>query len=267
MSSDDAVTGTPPALVTKSLMAGYGDVPIVHGVDIEVGVGRVTAVVGPNGAGKSTLLKAMLGIVKVMGGQVLLGDEDITGRGLERLARIGIGYVPQVDDVFDSLRVSENLAMGGYLLDKRTRAERVEQVLDIFPALRSKLRRYVGSMSGGERKMTALARALMLSPTVLILDEPTAGLSPALTSVVLDEQVRVLADRGNAMLLVEQKAQAALQMADWAYVMLAGRVAKSAPAADVLSDPAMGELFLGGTTRATPPAPTTPTPNGSEVRS
>ena len=154
----------------------------MHGVDIDVAGGRVTAVVGPNGAGKSTLLKAILGIARVMDGQILLDGQDVTGRGLEQLARRGVGYVPQVDDVFDSMRVSENLAMGGYLLDKRTRAERFEQVLDIFPDLRGKLRRYVGSMSGGERKMTALARALMLEPSVLILDEPTAGLSPALTS-------------------------------------------------------------------------------------
>lgn len=244
-------TDATAALTTKSLVAGYGDVRVVHGVDITVASGKVTAVVGPNGAGKSTLLKAILGIAKVMSGQVLLGGRDVTSSGLEHLARQGVGYVPQVDDVFDTLRVSENLSMGGYLLDKRTRAERIEQVLDIFPDLKKKLRRYVGSMSGGERKMTALARALMLSPTVLILDEPTAGLSPALTEVVLTEQVRVLADRGNSLLLVEQKAHAALQISDWAYVMIGGQVAKSCQAADVLADPAMGEQFLGGTTRPT----------------
>jgi branched-chain amino acid transport system ATP-binding protein len=244
-------TNAPAALTTKSLVAGYGDVRVVHGVDITVASGNVTAVVGPNGAGKSTLLKAILGIAKVMSGQVLLGSRDVTSSGLEHLARQGVGYVPQVDDVFDTLRVSENLSMGGYLLDKRTRAERIEQVLDIFPDLKNKLRRYVGSMSGGERKMTALARALMLSPTVLILDEPTAGLSPALTDVVLTEQVRVLANRGNSLLLVEQKARAALQISDWAYVMIGGQVAKSCQAAEVLADPAMGEQFLGGTTRPT----------------
>lgn len=234
------------ALATRSLVAGYGDVAVVHGIDICVAAGRVTAVVGPNGAGKSTMLKAILGIARVMSGQVMLGDQDVTSSGLQQLARQGVGYVPQSDDVFDTLRVSENLAMGGYLLDKRVRAERIEQVLDIFPDLRRKLRRYVGSMSGGERKMTALARALMLAPKVLILDEPTAGLSPALTEVVLTEQVRMLADQGNSMLLVEQKARAALQIADWAYVLIGGKVAKSCQAAEVLADPAMGEIFLGG---------------------
>lgn len=236
-------------LKIRDLDAGYGLALALSDVSLDVAKGGLTTVLGPNGAGKSTLLKAILGIAKVMDGQILLDGQDVTGRDLEQLARRGVGYVPQVDDVFDSMRVSENLAMGGYLLDKRTRAERFEQVLDIFPDLRGKLRRYVGSMSGGERKMTALARALMLEPSVLILDEPTAGLSPALTAAVLQEQVRVLADRGNAMLLVEQKAHAALEMADWAYVMIGGQVAKSARAAEVLADPAMGELFLGGRSR------------------
>lgn len=236
----------PAALAARGLVAGYGDIPVIRGVDIDVRAGQVAAVVGPNGAGKSTLLKAMLGLVKVMSGTVTAGGADITGRPLEQLARLGIGYVPQVDDAFDSLKVSENLSMGGYLLKPAARARRQAEVLDIFPALRSKLNRYVATMSGGERKMTAIARALMLSPQVLILDEPTAGLSAALTDMVLTEQVRVLADHGHAVLLVEQKAQAALKLADTACVLVQGRVAMAAPAARVLADPAMAEIFLGG---------------------
>jgi ABC-type branched-subunit amino acid transport system ATPase component len=162
------------------------------------------------------------------------------------LVRRGIGYVPQVDDVFDSLKVSENLNMGGYLLGKSDRMARMEEVLTIFPALRSRLNRYVGTMSGGERKMTAIARALMLSPRILILDEPTAGLSATLTEAVLTDQVRALADRGHAVLLVEQKAQAALRLADTASVLVQGQVAMSAPAAEVLASPEMAEVFLGG---------------------
>ena len=127
---------------------------------------------------------------------MLADGQDITGRSLDQLVRLGIGYVPQVDDVFDPLKVSENLNMGGYLLGKADRIARMEEVLAIFPALRSKLNRYVGTMSGGERKMTAIARALMLSPRVLVLDEPTAGLSAVLTESVLADQVRALADRG-----------------------------------------------------------------------
>ena len=170
--------------------AGYSDVPVVRGVDLTVGEGQLVAVVGPNGAGKSTLLTVILGLARVMGGRVLADGRDITGRPLDQLARLGIGYVPQADDVFDPLKVSENLNMGGYLLGKADRIARMEEVLAIFPALRSKLNRYVRTMSGGERKMTAIARALMLSPRVLVLDEPTAGLSAVLTESVLADQVR-----------------------------------------------------------------------------
>jgi len=252
----------PAALATRELSAGYGDVPVLRGIDVSVRAGQLVAVVGPNGAGKTTLLKAILGLAKVMGGQVLADGADITGRPLEKLARLGIGYVPQVDDVFDSLKVSENLSMGGYLLDKAGRASRMDEVLEIFPALRARLHRYVGTMSGGERKMTAIARALMLSPRVLILDEPTAGLSVALTDVVLNEQVRALADHGHAVLLVEQRAQAALKLADLAYVLVQGQVAMAAPAAEVLASAEMAEVFLGGRV----PEPGVPEPGVPEPR-
>jgi ABC-type branched-subunit amino acid transport system ATPase component len=235
-----------PALATHQLTAGYGDIPVVRGVDLTVGEGQLVAVVGPNGAGKSTLLKAILGLARVMGGRVLADGRDITGRPLDQLARLGIGYVPQVDDVFDPLKVSENLNMGGYLLGKADRTARIEEVLAIFPALRSKLNRSVGTMSGGERKMTAIARALMLSPRVLVLDEPTAGLSAVLTESVLAGQVRALADRGHAVLLVEQKAQAALRLAHTASVLVRGQVVMSAPAAEVLASREVAEVFLGG---------------------
>ena len=234
------------ALATHQLTAGYGDVPVIHGVDLAVREGQLVAVVGPNGAGKSTLLKAILGLARVMGGRVLADGRDITGRPLDQLVRLGVGYVPQVDDVFDPLKVSENLNVGGYLLGKADRIARMEEVLAIFPALRSRLNRYVGTMSGGERKMTAIARALMLSPRVLVLDEPTAGLSAVLTESVLAGQVRALADRGHAVLLVEQKAQAALRLADTASVLVRGQVVMSAPAAEVLASREVAEVFLGG---------------------
>ena len=239
-------TESVPALATHQLVAGYGDVPVIHGVDLAVREGQLVAVVGPNGAGKSTLFKAILGLAPVMGGRVLTDGRDITGRPLDQLVRLGVGYVPQVDDVFDPLKVSENLNMGGYLLGKADRIARMEEVLAIFPALRSKLNRYVGTMSGGERKMPAIARALMLSPRVLVLNEPTAGLSALLTESVLADQVRALADRGHAVLLVEQKAQAALRLADTASVLVRGQVVMSAPAAEVLASREVAEVFLGG---------------------
>jgi ABC-type branched-subunit amino acid transport system ATPase component len=205
------------------------------------------AVVGPNGAGKSTLLKAILGIARVQAGRVELNGADVTGVPLEKLARLGIGYVPQVDDVFDGLRVRENLDMGGYLFNRAERAERMERALEVFPQLKPRLNRYVETLSGGERKMTSIARVLMLDPSVLILDEPTAGLSPELSRTVLESQVRMLGDLGKAVLLVEQKAVAALGVSDWAYMLVRGEVVMSADAHEVLEKPDMREIFLGAT--------------------
>ncbi len=233
------------ALAIRDLTAGYGDAPIVREVTLDVGHGKVVAVVGPNGAGKSTLLKAVLGIARLMQGKVMLNDRDVTRLPLPQLARAGIGYVPQLDDVFEALRVRENLEMGGYLFSHKERELRMEKALEVFPQLKSKMNRYVDTLSGGERKMTAIARVLMLDPTVLLLDEPTAGLSPELSRVVLQEQVRMLGDHGKSVLLVEQKAVAALGVADWAYMMVRGRVVMSARGSDVLANPDMREIFLG----------------------
>ena len=238
---------TPLALSIRGMTAGYGGPPIVHDVDMNVGSGRVVAVVGPNGAGKSTLLKAILGIARVQAGRVELNGADVTGVPLEKLARLGIGYVPQADDVFDGLRVRENLDMGGYLFNRAERAERMERALEVFPQLRPRLNRYVETLSGGERKMTAIARVLMLDPSVLILDEPTASLSPELSRTVLESQVRMLGDLGKAVLLVEQKAVAALGVSDWAYMLVRGEVVMSADAHEVLEKPDMREIFLGAT--------------------
>jgi ABC-type branched-subunit amino acid transport system ATPase component len=246
MSSVEGHT-TAPALAIRGITAGYGGPPIVTDLNLDVAKGQVVAVVGPNGAGKSTLLKAILGIARVQAGRVELNGADVTGLPLEKLARLGIGYVPQVDDVFDGLRVRENLDMGGYLFNRAQRAERVERALTVFPQLRSRLNRYVETLSGGERKMTAIARVLMLDPSVLILDEPTAGLSPELSKSVLETQVRALGDLGKAVLLVEQKAVAALGISDWAYMLVRGEVVMSADAKEVLARPDMRELFLGAT--------------------
>ena len=240
-----------PALEVRDLVAGYGDYPVVDGVSLTVPHGKVVAVAGPNGAGKSTLLKAMLGLVRILSGRVLLEGVDVAGAPLERLARLGVGYVPQLDDVFDSLKVIENLEMGGYLCDRAERQRRIEQVLEIFPVLRGKLHRYAETLSGGERKMTAIARVLMLDPKVLVLDEPTASLSPEMSRVVLEEQVRPLSRLGKSVLLVEQKAVAALEVADWACLLVRGKVEVSAPAAEVLADPNMREIFLGRAPAAT----------------
>jgi branched-chain amino acid transport system ATP-binding protein len=232
-------------LVVEGLVAGYGGAPIVHGVDVSVGAGEVATIVGPNGAGKSTLLKAITGQVEVLDGSVLLDGARVTGFTGEKLARRGIGFVPQVKDVFATLTVVENLEMGGYLLPRSRVADRVAEVLDVFPALAGMRTRTASKLSGGERKMLAIARVLMLQPKVVILDEPTSNLSPALARDVLEGQVKALADAGSAVLLVEQKAKEALEVGDWAYVLVGGIVQLSEPAADLLAREDIGELFLG----------------------
>ena len=256
MSSANAQGSLPPVLLqAQGLVAGYGGAPVIEGVSVAVRAGEVLAVVGPNGAGKSTLLKAMLGIVHVHGGSVHLGGRDITSVALEDLARMGIGYVPQGEDVFDTLRVQENLEMGGFILGRRERATRVAAVLDVFPQLRGLMSRYAGTLSGGERKMVAVARVLMPDPQALLLDEPTAGLSPELTRHVLEEQVRLLAGLGKAVVIVEQKAEAALRVADAAVVLVAGRVALRGTGLEILQNPEVGEIFLRGKEREAPAAP------------
>jgi ABC-type branched-subunit amino acid transport system ATPase component len=232
-------------LEVVDLVAGYGDAAIVHGVDVSVGAGEVATIIGPNGAGKSTLLKAITGQVNVMKGSVRLGGRDVTGQRGDKLARSGIGFVPQVNDVFATLTVYENLEMGAYLLARKEIPARVDEVLATFPALSEMRSRRAGKLSGGERKMLAIARVLMTRPTVVILDEPTSNLAPTLARSVLEEQVKNLAQTGSAVLLVEQRAGEALAVGDWGYLMVAGRVNVSGPARELLEREDIGELFLG----------------------
>lgn len=249
-------------LVCEGVVAGYGEVPVLRGLSLTAHASQVLVVVGPNGAGKSTLLKAILGLVRVREGRVRLGSRDITNQSLEELVRNGVGYVPQGDDVFDSLQVIENLKMGGFTLPRARREERIEAVLDVFPALRPLLRRYAGYLSGGEHKMVALARVLMPDPVVFLLDEPTASLSVSMTQKVLEEQVTALAGLGKSVLLVEQKAQAALKVADRAAVLVAGEIALTGTGQEVLNDHAVTELFLGGDPRVRPVSITPDSPSG-----
>jgi branched-chain amino acid transport system ATP-binding protein len=235
----------PQLLEVRGLVSGYGGAPIVHGVDVSVGVGEVATIVGPNGAGKSTLLKAITGQIDVTAGSVVFDGDDVTGLRGDRLARRGVGYVPQVNDVFRALTVAENLEMGGYLLARRDVGPRVEEVLETFPALAEMRTRTASKLSGGERKMLAIGRVLMLSPRVIIFDEPTANLAPVLARAVLEEQVRGLADAGSAVVLVEQRASEALAIGNWGYLMVGGLVELSGPAAGLLARDDIGELFLG----------------------
>jgi ABC-type branched-subunit amino acid transport system ATPase component len=252
ISSDDRMTvhdGIQPefevALRVERISAGYGASLVIRDVSARVGRGEVVVVVGPNGAGKSTFLKALAGVIAISSGRVTLGDTDVTNTPTERLARQGIGYVPQVDDVFEDLTVRENLLMGGYLLGKRERKSRIDEVAATYPLLERLIARRVAKLSGGERKLVAIGRALMNRPRVLLLDEPSAGLAPQLSREILTEQVGRLAQAGVAVLLVEQKAIAALEIGNWSYVLAGGRCVLSCAAPELLSRGDIGEIFLG----------------------
>jgi ABC-type branched-subunit amino acid transport system ATPase component len=240
--------------------SGYGGVPVVRDVSVAVGPGEIVAIIGPNGAGKSTLLKTLVGILRVTSGRVYAGNDDVTNHPPEDLARRGIGYVPQVNDIFESLSVQENLEMGGYLLARSRIAERMDEVTRVFPALKPMLKRRADKLSGGERKMLAIARVLMLDPAVLILDEPTANLSPKLADSLLRDHVRRLANLDKAVLLVEQRARAALQIAAWTMVLVSGATRLEGRPGELLERQDFEELFLGAGPKTTAPAPALPAP-------
>ncbi len=237
-----------PTLRAQGVTSGYGGTPVIRDVSIDVGPGEIVAIIGPNGAGKSTLLKSLVGILRLSGGKILLGDQDVTNHPPEDLARRGVGYVPQVNDIFEPLTVLENLEMGGYLLQPSRVRSRVEEVGQVFPALLPMLKRRADKLSGGERKMLAIARVLMLDPKVLILDEPTANLSPKLADSLLREHVNRLASGGKAVLLVEQRARAAMQIASWAAVLVSGATRLEGRPDDLLKREDFEELFLGAGT-------------------
>lgn len=233
------------ALSMADVVSGYGGPPIVRGVTAQVGTGEIVSIVGPNGAGKSTLLKAVAGLLRVESGRVELDGGDITNQRTNRLARLGVGYVPQSSDVFEPLTVRENLEIGGYLVQRSRIAGRVDEVVGMLPALAGLMGRRASKLSGGERKMVAVGRALMSQPRVLLLDEPTSGLSAERSAQLLTSDIRALAESGASVLLVEQKALAALEISHWGYVLALGRVILSSPAPQLLARPDLGEVFLG----------------------
>jgi ABC-type branched-subunit amino acid transport system ATPase component len=236
-------------LAFQSLTAGYNDIPVTMQISLTVSKARIVALLGPNGAGKSTLLKALVGEARVFSGSVLLRGDDVTGCSPERLARMGLGYVPQNENVFPSLTVRENLEMGAFLVPRRQVGEKIEAILRQFPPLRPLIRRNVGQLSGGERRLVAIGRALVLSPEVLLLDEPTANLSPSNARSVLTEYVTQVAEDGTGVLLVEQRAKEALEIAHHACVMNGGRIEVAGPPGALLERADIGRIFLGETSR------------------
>ena len=245
-----SLTGLP--LRAEGVTAGYGGDPVIRGITVSADPGEVVSLVGPNGSGKSTLLKSLVGVIRVSAGTVTVDGRPVTNLPPEEVARASVGYVPQVDDVFPPLTVRENLEMGGYLLPRRQVPERVDRVLAVFPRLAGMLSRTAGKLSGGERKMLAMARVLMLDPGVFLLDEPTANLAPAVATALLGEHVRELAARGAAVLIVEQRARAVLAISDRAYVLGGGEVRMAGTPEELSASPEFVEAFLGGQPQSKP---------------
>jgi ABC-type branched-subunit amino acid transport system ATPase component len=233
----------PAALAARALTAGYEGSPIIEDVDFHAECGKITALLGPNGAGKSTLLNTLAGVVRPSRGRVYLRGVDVTGRPTEQLVRDGVAYVPQVANVFERLTVLENLEIGGYVRASGLR-ERMEHLLMLFPDLRAALRRPARTLSGGQRSMLAIARGLMIDPSVLLLDEPCAGLSPALQDQVW-RHITAVRDAGIAVVVVEQDTRRTLAHADWVHVMAMGRHRLSGSGRDLLHDDRVVDLYIG----------------------
>ena len=238
MSSEEVET-----LSVQGLTAGYGGPPIIEQVSLAARRGAITAIVGPNGAGKSTLLKAVAGLIRPATGRVFVEGKEVTGLPAEKLVRRGIAYVPQVENVFPDLTVRENLDMGGYIRKSGVR-ERIEQLFLLFPDLKVAAHRRASTLSGGQRTMLALARGLMVDPAVLMLDEPSAGLSPKFQGLIWEriEQIRAT---NVAVVIVEQNTRETLRHAQWAYVMVLGKNRLEGTGHDLLEDDEVVNLYVG----------------------
>ena len=238
----------PPFVSINRLVAGYGRMEILHGLDLRVGQGQSLCLIGPNGAGKSTVLHSILGFTHIMSGTIHVGGDDVTRMPAQRKLRdAGIAYVLQDNSVFPDMTVEENLLMGGYLLPRSREAQRAAQrVLERYPRLAERRRQRAAVLSGGERRLLEIARALIMDPSVLLVDEPSIGLEPR----YIDKVFEILADlqRGEhkTIIMVEQNAKKGLEFADIGYVLVSGRVALAARGRELLHDPDVGRLFLGG---------------------
>jgi branched-chain amino acid transport system ATP-binding protein len=233
------------ALTVSDLVAGYEPgLDIVRGASITAEAGEIVVILGPNGAGKSSLIKAVAGLVPVRSGRVRLGDGDITNVPAHLMVRRGLGFVPQTENVFPLLSVEDNLRVAGGILLRAEVRPRIAEMFDMFPDLARQRKLMAGSLSGGQRQMLAVARALIVHPKLLMLDEPSAGLSPKFVDMVF-QRLTDIRGLGLGIVLVEQNARAALAIGDRAYVLVEGRVAHEGPAAALWNDPVIAELYLG----------------------
>lgn len=228
----------------KSVVGGYGGAPILNGVDIAIEQSDIGVIVGPNGAGKSTTLKAIFGLLNVTGGSITFSGEDITNAQPDRLVPRGLSFVPQEKNVFTSMSVEENLEMGGFIRRDDLRPT-IEWIYEMFPVLREKRRQAAGELSGGQRQMVAMGRALMSKPRLLMLDEPSAGLSPRYVIEILEQIVKIN-KAGVGILMVEQNARQALAFATRGFVLASGKKSFTGTGAELIADPEVAKSFLGG---------------------
>jgi len=231
-------------LEVAEVYGGYGDVDILHGVSLKVAPGEIVVIIGPNGAGKSTVMKAIFGLIKVRSGRITFEGGDITNLRPDQVVRRGLCYVPQEYNVFPTLTVEENLEMGAYIRDDDFSAE-LERVYELFPDLKEKRRQPAGALSGGQRQMVAMGRALMLDPRLILLDEPTAGLAPAVVGLIF-ENIQKINGLGVGLLMVEQNAKEALKMSHRGYVLTTGRNRYEDTGRNILANREVAEMFLGG---------------------
>ncbi len=238
---------TAPLLDVQNVFAGYvKDLDILQGVNFKVYPGELVAVIGPNGAGKSTLAKTIFGLLTPHDGQISFEGKSIAGLKSDQIVQRGMCYVPQIANIFRSLTVEENLEMGAFVRRSEALQPLKEEIFSRFPRLAERRKQRAGTLSGGERQMLAMGKALMLKPSLLLLDEPSAALSPILVNSVF-EQIKQINQGGTAIVLVEQNARKALEMADRGYVLEAGRDRFEGRGIDLLNDPKVGELYLGAT--------------------
>ena len=228
----------------RNLTGGYGGIDIIHSCSFEVNRGEIVSILGPNGAGKSTAMKAMLGMLELSSGEVTVEGKDISKLNTQKRVKLGVSFVPQTKNVFTEMTVEENLEMGGFLRDATYR-ETIDEIYDLFPILHEKKNQIVGELSGGQRQQVAIGRALMIKPSVLMLDEPTAGVSP----IVMDElfeHILKIKEKNVAILMVEQNARQALNVSDRGYVLVMGENKYSGSGKELLNDTEVRRSFLGG---------------------
>ncbi len=239
------MNATVPCIEFEDVVAGYRDFMILNNLSFQVRTGSITLLIGPNGAGKSTVLKTLFGLLKPRQGRVRLNGQDISGSTQKSLLAQGIAFVPQGRNLFGQLSVYENLELGGITLGMKTTHERIPEVLEFFPRVKERIHSRAASLSGGEQKQLEIGRALLLRPKVLLIDEPSIGLSPIVVKDVF-KLLRKLADQGTTVLMVEQNVKSALACSDDAIALESGRLVLHRPACEILADPTMERLFLGG---------------------